>query len=305
MRDAFIAKLTEIARKDPKILLVTGDLGYGVLDNFRKELPEQFINAGIAEQNMMSMSTGLAMEGYRVFVYSIANFTSLRCLEQIRNDACYHDANVTVVSVGGGFSYGALGMSHHATEDLSILRSFPMGIFAPCDLKEVEYITEHLTQTRGTNYLRLDKSYADIERDFSKYSVSEIQKIRDGSDICLIVCGGICKDVITAADILKEQHQLTSSIYTVPDLNRVDFSNWLNTIGKYKAVLTVEENTINGGLGSLVSEKWLESNAPKVPFKRIGMRDGFSAVVGSQEYLKKYYKMDFSAIVENVLKMIK
>ena len=132
MRDIFIAELSKLAEENSDIILITGDLGFGVLDNFAECFPDQYLNIGVAEQNMTGVATGLALEGYKVFTYSIANFTTLRCLEQIRNDACYHDANVNVVSIGGGFGYGSLGMSHHATEDLSIMRAIPgLDVIAP------------------------------------------------------------------------------------------------------------------------------------------------------------------------------
>ncbi|OVE80839.1 hypothetical protein BVY04_04775 [bacterium M21] len=125
MRDHFIEKLSELTGADKGIFLLTGDLGFAVFDDYRKRFPENFINVGIAEQNMTGLAAGMALEGKVVFTYSIANFSTLRCLEQIRNDASYHDANVKVVSIGGGFSYGPLGISHHATEDLAILRAIP------------------------------------------------------------------------------------------------------------------------------------------------------------------------------------
>ena len=123
MRDKFIQTLAEIARKDPRVILITGDLGFKVLDSFKKEFPRQFINAGVSEQNMTMLATGMAQEGRIVFTYSIGNFPTLRCLEMIRNDAAYHEANVKIVCIGGGFSYGALGPSHHASEDITVMRS--------------------------------------------------------------------------------------------------------------------------------------------------------------------------------------
>ena len=164
MRDTFIEQLTKIARNDPNVLLLTGDLGFGVFENFRKEYPKQFLNVGVAEQNMSMIAAGLALKGKRVFTYSIGNFPTLRCLEQIRNDICYHDLNVTIVSIGGGFSYGALGMSHHATEDLSIMRALPnITCVAPSSLEETKDATFQLYKKKGPSYLRLDKSDASYE----------------------------------------------------------------------------------------------------------------------------------------------
>ena len=162
MRDAFIESLSKIANNDKNIFLITGDLGYGVLDDFAEKFPSQFLNVGVAEQNMTGIAVGMALNGYKVFTYSIANFTTLRCLEQIRNDACYHNANVNIVSIGGGFGYGGLGMSHHATEDLAIMRSLPnLTVISPCGLWETMEATEALVSTPGTCYLRLDKSVGD------------------------------------------------------------------------------------------------------------------------------------------------
>ena len=158
MRDTFVRTLVELAKEDPKIELVTGDLGFGVLKPFWENCPNQFTNAGIAEQNMTTVAAGMALEGKTVFTYSIGNFPTLRCLEQIRNDCAYHEANVKVVCVGGGFVYGSLGMSHQATEDIAILRALPnVIVMAPADLVEAEECTKALARTKGTAYLRLGR----------------------------------------------------------------------------------------------------------------------------------------------------
>src|ERR1043165_2424780 len=134
MRTAFINELVLLARTNPKIFLVVGDLGFSVVEPFAKEFPDRFLNAGVAEQNMTGVAAGLASEGYHVFTYSIGNFPTLRCLEQIRNDVCYHELPVTVVAVGGGLAYGNLGYSHHAVQDLAVMRSLPrLTILAPAD----------------------------------------------------------------------------------------------------------------------------------------------------------------------------
>src|SRR6185312_9680119 len=156
MRDVFIRELTQIAAARPEVMLLTADLGFGVLEEFAQRFPKQFLNVGIAEQNMTGLGAGLALEGRIVFTYSIGNFPTLRCLEQIRNDACYHEANVKIVSVGSGMSYGPLGISHHATEDLSILRALPnIAIVSPCDDWETSNATKALAQWPGTALFRL------------------------------------------------------------------------------------------------------------------------------------------------------
>src|SRR5882762_7958343 len=156
MRTAFIETLFEMAREDKRITLVVGDLGFGVVTDFMRELPRQFVNAGVAEQNMTGIAAGMALSGKIVFTYSIANFPVLRCLEQVRNDICYHAANVKVVAVGGGLAYGSLGATHHATEDLAILRSLPrMVVVAPGDPVETEAATRAVMAHAGPCYLRL------------------------------------------------------------------------------------------------------------------------------------------------------
>ena len=159
MRDHFIKALINLIPEFPNIILITGDLGFGVLNELRNDYPNNFINAGVAEQNMTGIATGMALEGKIVFTYSIANFPTLRCLEQIRNDACYHGVNVNIVSIGGGFSYGALGISHHATEDLSIMRSLPeITVVSPSSFWEVEQATRAIVENDKVCYLRIDKS---------------------------------------------------------------------------------------------------------------------------------------------------
>lgn len=141
MRNHLIDKITKIAEKDKKIMLITADLGFSVVEKFRDKFPDRYINVGIAEQNMAAVAAGIALEGNTVFIYSIGNFPTLRCIEQIRNDICYHNANVKILAVGSGFAYGTLGMTHHATEDLAIMRTLPnMRVFTPCDFVNAELL---------------------------------------------------------------------------------------------------------------------------------------------------------------------
>src|SRR5688572_26203322 len=202
VRDRFIQTLCGLAEADPRIMLITGDLGFAVLDEYRRRFPAQFINAGVAEQNMTLVATGMALEGHVVFTYSIGNFPTLRCLEMIRNDAAYHGANVKVVSVGGGFSYGALGISHHATEDLAIMRSLPdVTCFAPTSLGEAEAATRAVVATPGTCFLRLDKdSGPDGEEPFV---LGRPRILRRGRDVALLATGGIMSETVKAADELE------------------------------------------------------------------------------------------------------
>jgi len=305
MRNAFVKRLIELADSDPRIMLLTGDLGFGVFEEFAERFPKQFLNVGVAEQNMIGLSTGIALEGRIPFVYSLANFPTLRCLEQIRNDACYHDANVKMVCMGGGFSYGALGISHHATEDLSILRALPsITIVAPGDDWESAEATSSLAYTSGTCYLRLDKTSAGLTNESDEiFSVGKARKLRDGDDVTLIGIGGILKEILNAANLLAEQG-IESRVLSLHTLKPIDSQAILDAAKNTGGIVTVEEQTIQGGLGGAIAEICLENRCVPTQFYRIGLNDCFSSIVGSQEYLRSRYKMDAPQISQQVLKLL-
>ncbi len=305
MRDAFIRVLGELAKNDSRIMLVTGDLGFKVFDEYALNYPRQFLNAGVAEQNMMGLATGLALEGRIVFVYSIANFPILRCLEQVRNDACYHQANVKIVSIGGGFSYGALGISHHATEDLSIMRALPeISVMAPGDLWETEEATKAMVDIPGTCYFRLDKSNAGYTNiDSEKFEFGKARCLKEGHDATLISTGGILNEVLKAYELLKEKG-IFCRVLSLHTLKPLDLESILKAASETEAVLTIEEHTIEGGLGGAVAENFLECGVIPKKFKRIGLKSGFSSIVGSQQFLRKTYGVDAESIVSNVVQLL-
>lgn len=307
MRDHFIKRLCELAEKDARIMLITGDLGFGVFEEFKSRFPAQFLNAGIAEANMTGLATGLAMEGRIVFTYSIGNFPTLRCLEQIRNDACYHNANVKVVSIGGGFSYGPLGISHHATEDLAIMRSLPdITVVSPCSHWETMEATTAIAATPGTCFLRLDKS-AGEDNLLSSESLFEIGKariLREGSDCSIIVTGGILEEVYTAADLLAKK-QVSAQIISMHTIKPIDKKAILDACKKTRVIITVEEHTIHGGLGGIVAETLLDNGVLPTLFHRIALESGFSSIVGTQEYLRRQYGLDAKSISEKILTLMR
>ena len=297
MRDRFIKTLCELAERDPRIMLITGDLGFAVLDEYRRRFPRQFINAGVAEQNMTLVATGMALEGHIVFTYSIGNFPTLRCLEMIRNDAAYHSANVKVVSVGGGFSYGALGISHHATEDLAIMRALPdVAIFSPTSLWETEQATKAVVETPGTCFLRLDKDPGHAGPASESFDVGVPRLLRSGNDIAFFVTGGISSEVVAAADQLTT-FGLTSSIFSVHTLKPFHPERIIEAARSHGAIVTVEEHTVHGGLGGLVLETLAAAGHFPRRFLRIGLEGCFSSIVGSQSYLRKAYGLDAASIV--------
>jgi transketolase len=305
MRDVFIARLLEMARADPRIMLLTGDLGFGVLDKFAKLLPAQFLNVGVAEQNMTGVATGLAREGRVVFTYSIANFPTLRCLEQVRNDACYHGADVKIVAIGGGFSYGALGISHHATEDLAILRAIPdMTVVSPGDDWETAEATRALVATPGTCYLRLDKSTAgDTHRPGEEFALGPARVVREGGDVTIATTGGILGVVLKAAEALAGVG-VSTRVLSVHTIKPFDREAVLAACRETGGLVTVEEHTLDGGLGSIVAETCMDAGVMPRRFSRIGLASEFSSIVGSQSYLRSAYHMDEEAIVARVRRVL-
>lgn len=297
MRDTFVKRLTELARNDPRIMLVTGDLGFGVLTNYAAELPAQYLNAGVAEQNMTGMATGMALEGRVVFTYSIANFTILRCLEQLRNDAAYHGANVNAVAIGGGFSYGALGMSHHATEDLAVMRAIPdIDVLAPCCPWEVESITSALVERPGTAYLRLDKSSPGrTKKPGEAFELGKARTLREGTDLTIAAIGGIMEEALDAAAQLAEDG-IECRVLAFHSLSPFDREAVVACCAETGGLLTVEEHQVSGGLAGAAAEASLEAGVTPTVFGRIGLQDTFSSVVGSQQYLRRRYELDSGAI---------
>lgn len=305
MRDTFIKHLDELAQRDPRIFLITGDLGFGVLDAFAARNPKQFLNAGVAEQNMTGLATGLALDGRIVFTYSIANFPTLRPLEQIRNDAAYHDANVNVVAIGGGFSYGNLGISHHATEDLAIMRSLPgLTVVAPGDNWETACAVSALAETPGTTYLRLDKSSAGwTQRDGESFALGKARTLREGKALTIVVTGGILGVALAAADSLAEEG-IDCRLLSMHTVKPLDSGALFEAARETGGILSVEEHTVAGGLGGAIAETLLEAGVIPQVFYRVGLRAGFSSVVGSQQHLRAVYGLDEQAIIATVRRLV-
>ena len=304
MRDSFIRELTRQASEDKDLVLITGDLGFGVLTEFAEKFPDQYINAGIAEQNMTAMACGMALEGIRAFTYSIANFTTLRCLEQIRNDVCYHDADVTVVSVGAGFSYGQLGVSHFATEDLAIMRVLPnMTVIVPSDPWEAEELTRQMVNLKSPKYLRIDKGMAGLPADAQSVKIGKARRVREGRDCTIFCIGAILSEAMLAAKILAKEN-ISLRIISINTLKPFDETEVISAALETGGIITLEEHSIIGGLGGAVAEACLEAGANPGFFKRLGLNDTYPTVVGDQEYLRKEYGLASTAVVKTVRKAL-
>jgi transketolase len=301
MRDSFVKALENLAQDDPRLVLMTGDLGFGVLDDYSRRYPDQFINAGVAEQNMTAMACGMAISGAKVFTYSIGNFPTLRCLEQIRNDVCYHRADVTIVAIGGGFSYGQLGMSHFATEDLAIMRALPdMIVVAPSDPWQADELTRQLHARGGPAYLRLDKGGAGLVRDPQSVELGKARVVREGSDIAIFAIGSILASAIGTAELLTASG-VSAQVVEIHTLKPLDVEAIGRVCRSVSAIFTLEEHSVIGGLGGAIAEACLESGSAPNSFLRIGVDDKFPEVVGDQHYLRTFHGLDPASVASKIL----
>ena len=297
MRTAFIEELVRLAEQDERIWLVCGDLGYSVLEAFGDRFPKRYLNAGVAEQNMTGVAAGLALMGKTVFTYSIANFPVMRCLEQIRNDVCYHNLNVKIVAVGGGLAYGSHGYTHHGVEDLAVMSAMPnLTIAAPADPIEARAITGLFAATPGPGYLRLGKAgepvlhTADTKVEFGK----AIQ-VTDGSDLTMISIGGMLGTVMKAGEELR-RHGIHPRILSMPFLVPLDTAAILDATEETGAILTVEEHG-PGGLGAAVAET-LAVRGRAVAFRPLRLAKSPIKVSGSQQELRAAQGLSIEGIVQ-------
>lgn len=304
MRDTVIHKLIDMGKCDKNIELITGDLGFGVLKPFWETLPDQFVNAGIAEQNMTGLAAGMALEGKKVFTYSIGNFPTLRCLEQIRNDCAYHNANVNIICVGGGYVYGSLGMSHHATEDIAILRALPdVTVICPGDPAEAAAAVEKIANTEGTCYLRLGRGgEKTINANITEFEIGKAYKLRDAKNldkkVAVFSTGAILEETSKACDML-ESAGIAVEQYSFPTVKPIDKKVIKSCADRFDHIFTVEEHNIVGGFGGAVAEVMAEYGG-KAKLQRIGINDFYCIKVGNQSYLREQVGINAEGITKKV-----
>ena len=290
------------AKADKDIIFITGDLGYGVVEEFQNEIPNQFINAGVSEQAMMGMAAGIASTGKRVFVYSIGNFPTLRCLEQIRNDVCLMNNSVVVVSVGAGYSYGSQGYTHHALEDIAVMRALPnMNVYVPCDSIESKAITNFLCKDKSPSYLRLGKSGEPILHSAElTISNNKIIELKNGTDGLILFVGPIGNQALLAAKDL-ENIGINVSVASAPVVSNLD-EDYLIESAQRGPIVTVEEHSFRGGFGSAVLEK-LNSLGINFQLKIVASKQNNLSEIGSQAYLQKTNGLDHESIKESFLSL--
>lgn len=297
--------LLDAALADPRVMLIVGDLGYSLVEKFAERVPGQYVNAGVAEQTMSGVAAGLALAGKVVFTYSIANFPTLRCLEQIRNDICYHKANVKIVAVGGGFAYGALGVSHHATEDLAIMRALPnMVVVAPGDPVEARLATRAVASSPGPCYLRLGRvGERAVHAASIAFTLGRALSVRDGPDVALVSTGDLLGTAVAVADLLWT-HRCDAAVLSMHTLKPLDSGAIVRAARTSAALVTIEEHSLIGGLGSALAEVLAELDGPRVRFKRIGLPSAFASPVGDQAYLRATHGLSAEAIARTVLEFL-
>ena len=282
VRTAFIEQLILEARSNPALFLVVGDLGYSVVEPFADQFPDRFLNAGVAEQNMTGVAAGLASEGYHVFTYSIANFPMLRCLEQIRNDVCYHSLAVTIVAVGGGLAYGNLGYSHHALQDIAITRTLPnMTVLAPADPGEVRECVNWLSAHPGPSYLRIGKAGEPLLHAVRGIEKGPLAIRAAASKIALVTTGGILDEALLAADAL-ETLSCPVAVYSLPWLKPLT-TEFVGVLRKYNEIIAIEEHLPEGGLASALRQYLPNS----VSVRSMAVSDSIVGKVGRQNYLRR------------------
>ncbi len=303
MRDTAIGALENLCATESNIFLLTGDLGFKIFDTFKNCYPDRFINVGVAEANMIGVAAGLALSGKNVYCYSIVPFLTMRCLEQIRVDLCYQNVNVKLLGMGGGLHYGVEGMTHHAIEDISILRSLPnMTIAAPGDKLETANIMRESVNHEGPIYIRLGKSSTQVHEVLSGLKLGKGILISEGRDICIIATGTMLYTAKITSDMLKRKG-FSVSLISMHTIKPLDVELILDRSSYSKAIFTIEEHGVLGGLGSAVAEVLMESGYKGI-FKRIGLPDTYGAYIGHCEYLCGQFGLTPEAITNYILKYI-
>lgn len=302
MRKTFIQALIELAEKDDQIWLLCGDLGYSVLESFATRFPDRFLNVGVAEQNMIGVAAGLALSGKQVFCYSIANFPIMRCLEQIRNDVCYHQLKVRIVAVGGGFAYGSAGYSHHGLEDMAVMRAMPnMLVTAPGDPVETRLVLNAMVADPGPAYLRLGKGgEPSIVEETPVYHLGDLLRKRPGDDVIFLTTGAILSEAMEAADIL-DRHGIHAGVVSLPVLKPLNQDSLLALARQTRWLISVEEHTRSGGLGELVASILAEAGVSLPKITIVSAPPGVSTVAGSQASLRRDCSLDGESLARLVL----
>ena len=305
MRGTFIKTLVTLARQDPRLLLLTGDLGYTVVEPFAEQFPDRFFNVGVAEQNMMGLATGLAEAGFIPFVYSIATFASLRPYEFIRNGPVLHQLPVRIVGIGGGFEYGPAGVTHYGLEDVGVLRLQPgLTVIAPADYAQARKALLATWDAPQPIYYRLGKDdQTEIPELAGRFVLGQAQIIEKGADLLIIAIGGIVSEALAAVDTLAGQG-IGCTVMIVASLNPAPVDDLSNFLARFPLAVTVEAHYISGGIGSLVSEIVAEQGL-SCRVVRCGVEGMLHGRTGSQSHLRQAHGLSQTALIDTIRREIR
>ncbi len=300
-----LSLLTQFAQNDKNVVLIAGDLGFGLFDDFRAKCPKQFINAGVAEQNMLSVACGMALAGKTVFVYSIANFPTLRALEQIRNDVCYHHANVKIITGTAGFNYGNLGMSHHTTSDIAALQAIPdLRIYNPGDTYEAMASLNDAYKVDGPCFIRLGWCDSEYLYKNEHIDVTKPIELHKGTNVLLLVSGSLLDDTLNVLSELQKKG-IDPSIVSCPMIKPLDKKIIEKYFTTYEQIITIEEHSIIGGFGATVASIGASIKEKKAIQNLIGIPDETYFEVGSYKHLKEYFSLTGKPLLNRLVKLIK
>ncbi len=301
MRNAFAAQLTDLAAHDPSVVLLSGDIGNRMFDDFKRRCPGRFFNCGVAEANMLSVAAGLALSGMRPVVYTITPFITARCLEQIRVDVCYHNAPVLIVGVGGGLSYASLGATHHSCEDIAMLRALPrLQVVCPGDGWEVRAAVKALLRGSQPAYLRLGKKgEPEVHACEPAFDIGQGIQIRPGREMVIVSTGNLLPIAVEAADRLQTQG-IAAGVVSLHTVKPLDDELLKECFRAAKLVATLEEHSVLGGLGGAVAEWLADQPQPQAALVRLGTADRFLCQAGNQSFAREHFQLDAEAVVRSL-----
>ena len=301
MRNAFADEITKLGAVDQRVVLLSGDIGNKLFDKYKEKAEGRFFNCGVAEANMMSVAAGMALCGLRPVIYTITPFTTTRCFEQIRVDACYHKAPVIIVGTGSGLSYAELGPTHHSCEDMAILRALPeMTVMAPGDALELRAALRAALKHDGPVYIRIGKKgEPDIHPDELALTIGKAITVREGKDACLIGTGVLTAIALDAAKLLEAQG-ISARVESFHTVKPLDAARLIEVFAAYPVVATVEEHSKIGGLGGAVAEWLAAQDTPRGRLISFGTEDEFMHEIGSTKYARK----KFGLTAENIARIV-
>jgi transketolase len=303
VRNAFASEITQLGRQDDRIVLLSGDIGNRLFDEFKAKFPKRFYNCGVAEANMMGVAAGLALSGLRPVCYTITPFVTYRCMEQIRVDVCYHEAPVVIVGTGSGLSYASLGATHHSCEEMGMLRLLPgLAVTAPADALEVRALLKAAVAHPGPVYMRIGKKGEPVIHPSEPAAViGRGFVMKPGSEVCLLCAGTVLSVGLEAAAILDAEN-ISTRVVSFPTIKPLDEAMLLEIADQFAIVATIEEHSVLGGLGGSIAE-WLADHSGRSPrLIRFGTADKFLHETCDQDEAREYFGLTARAISGGITK---